>query len=315
MEKVTALVLSYNHENYINETIKSIIDQDYQGDIEIIVVDDASSDNTSERLANKSLLLPKNRSITCIFKEKNLGVNDSIDRGLQAASGSLIQIIGSDDILCSEKIRKQAKYLQNSNVDCVYARGYMLWPNQQISEIFLDEFDLKLRTKSKMEFFVSTRDWGLPLAQSALFRRSLLEKLKNIRGRFRSDDWAMLIEIASRHSLGYLSEPLFYYRQHELNTHKRYNFTFPMRIEVISNLVRDNYKPKAYSNVFMSHAEMLIADGKLIDGLKFYMSSIFFKPSSLHLLFVLKLILPRHLLEMLSKIRNGISKKYNMSDI
>ncbi len=91
---ISFIVTSYNYDKYISETIDSIKKQKYQ-DIEIIVVDDASTDNSIKILENT-------KDITLIKHKKNHGQLAAIITGLKKAKGEYISIIDSDDTLNPE---------------------------------------------------------------------------------------------------------------------------------------------------------------------------------------------------------------------
>lgn len=91
MAAISFIVTSYNYEKYIIETIESIKNQKYQ-DIEIIVVDDASSDNSVKILENIE-------NIKLIKHDKNQGQLAAIITGLKEANGEYVSIIDSDDTL------------------------------------------------------------------------------------------------------------------------------------------------------------------------------------------------------------------------
>lgn len=271
MITVSVIIPSYNHAKYIEETLFSCLDQDYKGFIEIIIVDDNSTDNTKDILSLLDFSSYVSRSVSVIYKEKNQGLNDSIDIGLSMAKGKYIQILASDDVLCLDKISKQVVFLEKYNCDCVYSRGF-LYSDGICEEYYLNSFNKMYLLGRGLEF-VSTKDWGGPLTQSGLFKRELLLELKDIRSDYKSDDWAMLITIFKKYSPGYYDEPLFLYRQHNDNSYTKYWQTFPMRIDVASRLVDEKYRLQSISNILLSHADYLLSDKEKVNSFKFLAAS------------------------------------------
>lgn len=271
MITVSVVIPSYNHAKYIKETLFSCLEQDYEGFIQIIIVDDSSTDDTKNVLEALDFTSYVNRSVSIIYKEMNQGINDSIDRGLCMVNGKYIQLLASDDVLCSNKISKQVAFLEKYHYDCVYSRGFT-YKNGASNEFYLENFK-KMYLLNKGLEFVSIKDWGGPLTQSGLFTLKLLLDLKDIRCKYQSDDWAMLITIFKKYNPGYYDEPVFLYRLHDDNTHNKYWSTLPMRIDVASRLVDDCYKMKALSNILSSHANSLLSDKKRIDSLRFIAAS------------------------------------------
>ena len=271
MITVSVVIPSYNHARYIEETLFSCLDQDYKGFIEIIIVDDSSTDNTKDILSVLDFSSYINRSVSIIYKEKNQGLNDSLDRGLSIAKGKYIQLIASDDVLCLDKISKQVEFLEEYNYDCVYSRGFV-YIDGISNETYLEKFKEMYLLGRGLEF-VSTKDWGGPLGQSALYKLDLLLDVRKITADYKSDDWAMLIVIFEKYSIGYYDEPLFYYRQHGDNSYSKYWQTFPMRIDVASRLVDEKYRLQSLSNILLSHADYLSSDKKTVDSFKFLAAS------------------------------------------
>lgn len=302
MDKVTVIIPSYNHADYIEETIESCLDQSYEGNIEIIIIDDFSSDSTKDVLKLYSNCFFKNRTINIFYKNSNKGLNDSIEIGISCASGKYVQILASDDVICKDKIKRQVEFL-NSNLqfDCVYSRGYIYDGNEKI-EYYLDDFKKQYDLGKALEY-VSKQDWGAPLAQSGLFSIELLKKLIETRNSYKSDDWAMLIVALRDYKVGYYDIPCFLYRNHESNTYKKYWKTFPMRIDVASRLVDDKYRLKTISNIMVSQSEYLWNDGEKLKATKLFLSSniIFLNFNSIFVL--ARIMLSRKALRFLKKLK------------
>ncbi len=96
---VSVIIASYDSEPYIIETLESVKSQSWK-EIELIVTDDFSTDNTAE-LCNEWMKKNSNRfvNIALITSLKNTGVPSNVNRGLNASSGSWIKILGADDTL------------------------------------------------------------------------------------------------------------------------------------------------------------------------------------------------------------------------
>ena len=107
---VTIIVPMYNVELYIKDCIISLLNQSY-GNIEIILVDDCSIDNTkkiADKFGEKYPL-----KIKVIPNQKNMGTYKSINNGIVNSSGDYITIIGSDDQFTINKVEEQANILTN----------------------------------------------------------------------------------------------------------------------------------------------------------------------------------------------------------
>ena len=105
MPKVSVVIPSYNCAPYLGDSIKSILDQSY-GDVEIIVVDDASTDNT-KAIIDEYLANPKLRYIR---NEENKGLMASRNVGIACAEGDLIAFLDADDLFLPNKLKKQVEF-------------------------------------------------------------------------------------------------------------------------------------------------------------------------------------------------------------
>lgn len=93
--KVSIITVCYNSEKTIEDTLKSIKSQTYS-DIEYIVVDGLSKDSTN------SIIKKYNNIVSTHVSEKDKGLYDAMNKGIKLASGDLIGILNSDDILASK---------------------------------------------------------------------------------------------------------------------------------------------------------------------------------------------------------------------
>lgn len=107
MKKVSVIVPVYNSSMYLKECIDSIINQTYKN-LEIIIVDDKSTDNSVEIIKNY-----KDKRIKLIELDVNSGVAIARNKGVEVATGNYICYIDSDDYWKREKIEKQIKFIKN----------------------------------------------------------------------------------------------------------------------------------------------------------------------------------------------------------
>jgi len=115
---VSVIIPNFNYGRYISQAIDSVLAQDYK-EIEIIVVDDGSTDNSLEVL---SLF---GTQITLI-KNSNWGAPIARNFGLMCASGDLIAYLDADDYWLPTKISTQVALLEETNVDLVYCQMKVL---------------------------------------------------------------------------------------------------------------------------------------------------------------------------------------------
>jgi glycosyltransferase involved in cell wall biosynthesis len=142
MELVSVIIPVYNSENTIKETIISAINQTYTN-LEIIVVDDGSTDNSK----NEILSLTDSR-IKYKFQE-NQGSPNAKNLGLSISAGKYIQFLDADDLLSSDKIENQVKLL-NGKVDAIcICRTKIFYEVTDLQKNNLQEIDSEFLTFSK----------------------------------------------------------------------------------------------------------------------------------------------------------------------
>ncbi|TJY34755.1 glycosyltransferase family 2 protein [Pontimicrobium aquaticum] len=106
---VSIIMPSYNSEPYIAASITSVINQTYQ-DWELIIVDDASTDNSYNIISEFS---KKDNRIKLIKQTQNLGAGAARNTAIKAAKGNYIAFLDSDDIWKPHKLEKQLEYMRS----------------------------------------------------------------------------------------------------------------------------------------------------------------------------------------------------------
>ncbi len=112
---VSVIVFAYNSQDYIKECIDSIVMQDYQ-DIEVICIDDGSTDNTGNILNYYS---KKNKNVKIYKNEKHRGLAKARNIGIEKAAGEFLLFVDSYDTLQAEAIGKLIQYVRIYNVEIV----------------------------------------------------------------------------------------------------------------------------------------------------------------------------------------------------
>lgn len=114
MLKVSVITVCYNSAETIEATIRSVVSQDYNN-IEYIIVDGKSSDNTSH------ILEKYKGQVSKIISEKDEGIYFAINKGIAAATGDIIAILHADDFYASNQvIYSVVKIFNDKQTDTVY---------------------------------------------------------------------------------------------------------------------------------------------------------------------------------------------------
>lgn len=215
MPLVSVIIASYNHAPYIEASIESVLSQNY-ANIELLVIDDGSRDDSVERIRRLQKLHGFDFRV-----QQNQGLSRTLNEAIDRAKGSLIAPFGSDDIMLPERIGKQVAYLQDKpqvgicagNIQEIDERGQPRGAPRDLPQRSLDFDDVFL-----------DRQPGAP-APTLLFRREALAKVGGFDPQIRLED--LLIELKITHAgyrLDILPEVLALYRVHATNTYKNYRF-------------------------------------------------------------------------------------------
>ena len=270
---VSVIVPAYNHQAFVEQAIQSVLDQKYQR-VELIVVDDASSDETPNLVRS----LAEHHGFTFLQNTENLGLNATLERGLRICRGKYVSFLASDDLMLPTKIERQVSYLEATGKDAVYANGRYLLAGGSEAPIDLTAIGRHFAAGTILRH-IYTQDTEGPLLQSALIRREVLLELWPVRSEFKSDDWVTLIKLLENYEVGFVDEPLFLYRQHASNTYRDYWATLPMRVDVIARAVPQELRVQAIAHLLASIGGYLRRDGKAADGLRLQIASAILHPS------------------------------------
>ena len=113
--KVSIITITYNSAETIEDTIQSVLSQDYK-DIEYIIVDGASKDSTLEIIDRYK------SSVSKFVSERDKGIYDAMNKGVAMATGDIIGILNSDDFYADAHVISDiVKTIQQSNSDACYA--------------------------------------------------------------------------------------------------------------------------------------------------------------------------------------------------
>lgn len=123
---ISILMAVYNEEQSILKSIKSIQNQTFKN-WELIIIDDGSKDKTFELI---SKLIFKNSKIKLIKNSKNLGLSESLNKGIKLARAKYIARADADDINLPDRLKKQYKFLlENKKIDALGTGAWLIDKN------------------------------------------------------------------------------------------------------------------------------------------------------------------------------------------
>ncbi|MBU0625181.1 glycosyltransferase family 2 protein [Patescibacteria group bacterium] len=203
---VTVVIPVYNRPIFIRRAIDSVIAQTYKN-WELIIVDDCSTDNTVEVIRS---YLNKNERISLICLEKNRGVSNARNIGIEKASGEYIAFLDSDDEWFPDKLTKQVRLFQQDKTEQVGFVGcnriILVTKTGQEHRSRLILQDNTLRMFLSRCFVVPS---GVVVKKKVFTKVGLFDINLDY-----SEDWDMWIRIAEKFSFALIDEPLFKYYEH-----------------------------------------------------------------------------------------------------
>ena len=130
---ITVLIDAYNYGRFIEQAVESVLSQDFPMEaVEILVVDDGSTDDTADRLRK---YVPRVQ----LIQKENGGQASAFNLGISRAQGDIVALLDADDYWLPQKLRSVAsRFQQNPNAGMVYHRLLNLTESSQ--ETTLDEF-------------------------------------------------------------------------------------------------------------------------------------------------------------------------------
>jgi len=195
--KVTTIIPMYNAEGTIISALNSVSNQLYQGEIEVIIINDGSSDN-SEMVVKQYIELNQAGNISFqLISQKNNGVSSARNVGINNSSGEYIAFLDSDDMWHPQKIELLMIELKLNEID-VLGHAYTLNDN------FKDSFKKNILL-SKISFF-SLLAKNFATTPSVIVKRSAIE-LFNENMKY-TEDHDLWLRISLKHKVFFLNVPL-----------------------------------------------------------------------------------------------------------
>lgn len=259
-ELVSIVMATYNGEKYLRPQLESICNQTYQN-IEIIVVDDSSTDKTVSILNEYAAL---DKRIHLFPAKQNLGFSLNFERGLKLAQGDFIALSDQDDIFCENKIELLLQSLKN-HPTCDMALSDLFLIDEKGEKLAASMWDYAaLRPKSGKPFrrlLYSNFATGCAI----MIRRRLLELALPFPKDCTIHDWWLAVVAASSKAGGIclINKQLTAYRQHNSNVFGIKNAELSTHT-VISQM---KAKPRGYDNF----KKRIILYNQYINQLKGYL--------------------------------------------
>lgn len=167
-EKISVIVPMYNVEEYIEQTIQSLLNQTYPN-IEIILINDASTDKTGSIASSYA---QENKNVRFFQQDLNKGVSAARNIGLKLATGSYITFVDSDDLLPNRAIETMYIISQENEADLVIGSMQNFSDINNILQDTEDSIIKKVSIEENPEIISNVFIWG------KLYTKELLQKIQ-----------------------------------------------------------------------------------------------------------------------------------------
>lgn len=192
--KISVIITCYNYARFLSRAIRSALNQSISKDkYEIIVVDDASSDETNDVMASYSGF------IRPIILKENVGLAQARNIGIKAALGQYVINLDADDYFDENILYVESLFLSlNDNIDAVSCDYYLVGEKEQ-----------HIKRMSGGE---------KPIACGVMFRKDLLIDIGLYDESFKArEEEELRIRFLKKHNIFNIPLPLYRYRKHENN--------------------------------------------------------------------------------------------------
>lgn len=234
---VSVIMPAYNHQNYVQEAIKSIINQTYEN-IELIVVDDGSSDGTWQKIQEMQQQCKKRFVRVVLQTKENEGACATLNKMIDLAQGEFVYLIASDDRAKPQAIEKEVDFLAKHK-DYALVVGDDEFIDSSSKVCYWDEDKNIVYDKAKFKTFADFLSFsanidfdtdkfgrydkiyhGNHIPNGYLIRKSIFDKIGKFTREAPLEDWWLMLQIAKYAKMKFLDEILYSYRWHSSNTIK-----------------------------------------------------------------------------------------------
>lgn len=209
---VSVLIDTYNHERFIEEAIVSVLEQDFPSlQTEIIVVDDGSTDHTSE-------IVHKFEPRVRLLRKPNGGQASAFNAGISQANGEFVAFLDGDDWWAPKKLTRVLEAFRKEPALGFVGHGIIetYGDGRQMSHALGEESTFRVHTPETARLFRSRKSF-MGTSRMTL-RTDLLRQILPVPEilTFEADEYIFTIA-AAMSEVKILAEPLLYYRMHEAN--------------------------------------------------------------------------------------------------
>jgi glycosyltransferase involved in cell wall biosynthesis len=287
--KISIVLPTFNGAKYIKNSIDSCLNQTYIN-IELIIVDDASKDNTPEIVSGYS-----DKRIMYVRNETNLGLANSLNKGFSHATGDYLTWTSDDNSYFKNAIEVMMAELEGKKkIDFVYTDFYIIDENGNLKKI------VKLKSPKKL----TENNYVGPCF---LYKRRVYETVGDFNPAVNlAEDYEYWLRVKEKFRMKRIRKHLYYYRLHADSLTGKYSDIERMiKLRKLRNDIRDKYISGAMRDYF--EGEKLFYENDYINAKTLLIKSLLRKPCSLNTFRMLLIIyLSSGFVEKIRKIKRRI---------
>lgn len=254
---VTIAIPCYNHAVFVQDSIRSVINQTYKN-IELIIIDDGSTDQSVNKI--KEMLIECEQRFTRFeFRDRpNKGLCNTLNEALEWAQGDYFCVIASDDQMLPEKTSLQISSFKSDTVGVFGGVNIINNKNQILSS--------RVREYSETGFEdILLNKHDLP-ASSQMFKTEILRQVGGYNPNVKVEDWDLLLRMAKLNKkMVYMPQLLINYRKHDSNISSDNTFMYTEMIKILDQYVDE---PKYAQALYIVKKRLLVNPMKKISKLK-----------------------------------------------
>ncbi len=254
--KLSTVVLTYNQEHSVRQTLDSILSQQHPYSMEIVIADDASTDHTPHIISEYASKYPE--IVKPVLRQHNLGLIRNYFDAISRCTGEYIAICAGDDYWLPGKIITQISYM-DSHPDCAFTYGNALVKNQ--SSHRYNEIIKGMKDNSFYEFMTANHI----AAVTTCFRKSIMTKyinaIKPVEKNWLMEDFPFILWVSLYHSIDWIDQNFAVYCIKEESLSRSHNRDrqsdfqkndYMIREFFLSQAITKPYYDKAYYNLYCS---------------------------------------------------------------
>lgn len=245
---VSIVIPCYNHAQFVQETIQSVIAQDYEN-IELIIIDDGSKDNSVE-VIQEMIPACEERFVRFEFRYRpNKGLCATLNEALEWCKGEYFSPLASDDIALPHKTSFLLKKHQQYDAAVVFGSARKF-------NIEKEGKDLLLNCEHTLKDLMFIKN--MPAAPASLMRTDIIRNVGGFLEGVALEDLYMWLKLTSNGEKLYsFPEVVVKYRDHEANTIKQFEFMHKQRLKVLELFSSVPYYKEARKNAFIKGAKAI----------------------------------------------------------